>query len=307
MPLKSYKTKIGCDIWQVSMSQKIFFNLCKKHHLEIYNIQCQKGFIQFSAPIYLRFKILKCFEKIEYIKSDGYGALLIRLFRWHRILIMMVCVCLLYQLPHFVFKIYYRGDTIGKNIIRKKLDEHYGKLPYYECDEFVIEQLCYQDFSWVDVSKKGAVLEIAYKRPVDSQPKSRTGTQIIAKKRGVLSHYEVYSGVKKVPLHQVVNEGDVLVDGIIVDTSQKSHSTQVYAKVYAKTWEEVKVSINAQHEPNALDLFRLLLFARNELYQDFSDDDQILKENILHFSRNNDKIELYVQYELLQNIAVLQE
>ena len=98
-----------------------------------------------------------------------------------------------------------------------------------------------------------------------------------------------------------------MVTNVIEDTSHKQHQIDVSGKVYAKTWQDVYVSKPSKHQPNAIDLFMMLLHARDKLDEDFEVDDQILKENILQFTYNNGKIDLHVHYELLQNIAILQE
>lgn len=306
MSLKFNKRKIGCDYWRVQIHQHEFFSICKHNQLEIYDVTI-KDAIYFYAPIIYRYRVLNSFESCTYLASIGILSIIIRAFAPIRIMMIGICLILLAQLPQFVVHIQYRGDQQGKILIQKKLNDTYGMMPYYHIDELEVEKLFINDFAWVDVQQKGAILEIAY-RPIQSiQQNAKKGSRYIAKKAGVISHFEIASGIKQVRINESVYEGDVLVNNVIVDTNQKEHYTTVSGKVFAYTWEDIKVSLPGKHPPHAFDLFRLLMHARDELAKDFGQDDQILKENILHFSHNNGKIELHVHYELLQNIAILQE
>ena len=306
MLFNGYKQYIGCDVWQVQMNQSAFFSLCKSKNLEIYHIH-GKHDITFHAPILSRYKILNTFESCQYVKSYGISTLILRAFTFKRMIMLILCAVLLFQLPTFVFKIEYHGDDKGKAIIHTKMKAQYGTLPYVKINPIEVEQLFNRDFAWIDVQQNGAVLNITYRSRVDKQMNETKGKSLIAKKTGVISHYDIKGGIKKVPINEIVYAGDVLVTNVIEDTSHKQHQIDVSGKVFAKTWQDVYVSKQAKHKPSAIDLFMMLLHARDKLDEDFEVDDQILKENILQFTYNNGKIDLHVHYELLQNIAILQE
>ena len=306
MSFNGCKSYLGCDVWQVQMNQAAFFSLCKNKNLEFYHVQGNRE-ITFHASVLSRYKVLNTFESCQYIRSYGISTLIFRAFSIKRIIMLLLCVILFYQFPNFIFKINYHGDDKGKQIITAKLKAQYGTVPYYKINPLDVEKLCHSDFAWIDVQQKGSVLNINYRSSMEKQNHLPTGKRLIAKKAGIISHFDVEGGVKQVNINEIVNAGDVLVEANIEDTSHKQHHIDVSGKVFAKTWQDVYVSKPSKHQPNAMDLFILLLHARNKLYEDFGLDDQILKENILQFTYNNGKIDLHVHYELLQNIAILQE
>lgn len=305
MPLNFTKQYIGCDIWRIHIPPQTFFTICKQHKIEIYKIQYKEDIV-FHASILLRFRILKVFDSIQYVKSYGILSLISHIFTIPRIFMITVCTMTIILLSNHIFKIEYHGSMQGKELIEQVLQKDYGHLPYYHIDSLKIEEQLKSHFAWIDFQKKGSVLEISYIEQQNKNKNQQLGNKIIAKKDGIISHYEIYSGVKQVEINQSVKKGDVLVDQYVLDTKQKKHKTKVEGKVFAKTWEEIIVRRKGTNK-NPFLLFQMILYARNQLYDDFSKDDSILKENILHFRNNKGTIELYVHYELLQNIAVIQE
>lgn len=306
MSYKSIKHKIGCDVWNLSIFPLEFFKLCKERRIEIYHFE-QHDSIVFHSSIINRYRILHTFPNCIYVRSYGIGANVIKVFTLQRCLMLSVCIVLFCLFPRFIYKIEYHGDEVGKLFIQSKLNQLKIDGSLYQYSEGELEMILKDHFVWIDVQKKGAIYHITYRGMIEKEKQQRSGGCIIAKKAGMITHYEIESGSKKVNINEMVQQGDLLVDGIVVSTNHKNYQINVMGKVYAKTWQDVVVSKKSKNKPNAFDFFQLLLQARNEISKDFEEDDEILKENILHFKHNKGKIELYVHYELLQNIAMLQE
>lgn len=93
--------------------------------------------------------------------------------------------------------------------------------------------------AWVHVEKDGAKLKIDVEEaPRIEEQKVEEGRSLFAKQGGVVTHYNIESGVKQFVLNEVVEKGNLLVTGeITVDETVKT--VPVRGKVFVDFWRTV--------------------------------------------------------------------
>lgn len=302
-----FRSLRSCDIWECSCSKALFFQICRTKSLRIYDVEI-KDTIRFAAPISDRMKIIHCFESIQYIRSYGIISHLLKILRLPRILSLAMCMGLLHLLTNTVFAVELEGEASKQGQLHSMLQEQYGELPFIRPDRLALKAFLQKEgFAWCEVEQSGSVLKIRYRSAKSEAVKPEAGNNLIASKPGIISHYELKSGVKKAAINQPVEKGDLLVEGAVQDTAGSFHRWKAEGKVFAKTWTHISVTCEDEKINEGIQFYRMLLQARHQLSKDFGPDDTILQENILQFTHNTGKIKLYVHYEVLEDIAELQE
>ena len=87
------------------------------------------------------------------------------------------------------------------------------------------------------------------------------------------------------------------------DSYQKEVNVDVEGSVFAYTWQKVIVEIKDNKLPDAINYFSLLLEARSQINIQLNAKEKVVKENILHFDKNEGKIKLIILYTLLEDIT----
>lgn len=103
-----------------------------------------------------------------------------------------------------------------------------------------------QDVAWVHVEKDGGKLKVTVEEaPKIANETVETGSALIAKQGGVVTHYTIESGVKQFVLNGVVEEGDVLVSGEII-VADEARTVPVRGKVFVDFWRTVSFTMARQ-------------------------------------------------------------
>ncbi|MGE7998756.1 sporulation protein YqfD [Lysinibacillus sp. NPDC093190] len=102
----------------------------------------------------------------------------------------------------------------------------------------------HRDLSWVHIEKHGGRVTL---RPQESpkqtkQTNEKLATHLVATKSGVITHFNIQKGERKISVNDTAYEGDVLVSGVI-----ESGEDQVFVgakgEVYADYWLECSFKI----------------------------------------------------------------
>ncbi|HWK24410.1 MAG TPA: sporulation protein YqfD [Ureibacillus sp.] len=136
-----------------------------------------------------------------------------------------------------------------ENVIKEKLSLDKPKLKGsvqsdFEIRQTIMEQL--RDLSWVHILKTGSSMTIVPQLAPITDNKDNTTTikknHLIATKSGVITHFEISSGERRVLPNTTVYKGDTLVSGVIT-VGDKSVVVGASGEVYADYWLETEFSI----------------------------------------------------------------
>lgn len=111
-----------------------------------------------------------------------------------------------------------------------------------------------EKISWMSINFRGNVAEVQIrekeKAPKEtfSEDKERTNTNIVAKKNGIIERLEVLRGRAAVKEGDAVNEGDLLITGIIETKHGELRTESALGRVFAVTNHTFNVEIPLEYE-----------------------------------------------------------
>ncbi len=101
------------------------------------------------------------------------------------------------------------------------------------------------DLSWVHIKRAGTKMHItSVPAPIviRDEINEQRASNLVALRKGVITHYDLRFGERLVPLHQTVNKGDILVTGILKQ-GKKDIIVGAEGKVFADYWVETSFEI----------------------------------------------------------------
>lgn len=307
--MKHSRIALGMDEWESALEQKQLYCLVKRHNWCIYEIRVSRKGIRFCAPVYQRKEIARTIEDACLIKTSGMlGFLFRQLKRPSRILCVIVSCLLWFGLSNTVFEITMSGDKEeSKQLIQRTLKEMGYHTPFYDSDmeklKLDLKKQLENEIAWMEVSKSGSRYHIQFTTKEFATITPLKDNQLIAQKDGVIEHFELQHGNKLVAINDYVHAGDVLVDNLLLDSSNKEQQLYVKGRVFAYTWKEVHVEMPKNNIAKPFQFFQLLFTARREASKNLRKDEQIYKENILQFQDNTGTISMDIHYTLLEDIT----
>lgn len=237
-------------------SPERFLNLCKAHHIEIWDLQNQGLYYEMNLSI-RDFRKLKPLRKkasahIHVIERHGLPFFLHR-YR-HRKMFpvgILLCVLLLYVLSLYIWNIHIEGnysrttDVILDYLASEEI-VHGMKKSQVDCKEIQsMIRIEFPDIIWVSAEIKGTRLLIRVKENMDSislqeEEKDEIPRDIIASRDGVITSVLVRSGVSQIKVGDEVKKGTLLVLGridLLNDSGEVSgyQYTAADADIYART------------------------------------------------------------------------
>lgn len=297
--------KLGVDCYLIDARMIDVIRTCKKNEVDCFDIKNVKHGIQVCFHIKDRNKVKQLFPNAKYLYTNGILGMFLRNFTKKERIISYLCVIALwvfYSTTLFEVNVYGESDTLDDKMY-KTMD----KYMYHTKDvDGIKKQLLStykSEISWLEVYEKGSSINVRYalKKHVtddisDNQP-------LIAKKDGMIAYFECDEGYKLKKVKDVVKAGEVLVDNKMPNSFNQEVQIDANGKVYAYTWQQVNVEMDDNKMPEALNYYSLLLEARNQIDIEIENDEEIVKENVLHFSKNKGKINLVILYTLLEDIT----
>lgn len=127
--------------------------------------------------------------------------------------------------------------TLDNPILKKKIESD------FEIRQTIMEEL--RQLSWVHIIKTGSsIIIVPQLAPVNDnkENKSKELNHLIAAKSGVITHFDISSGERRVLPNTTVYEGDTLVSGVIT-VGDKPVAIGAAGEVYADYWLETEFSI----------------------------------------------------------------
>lgn len=112
----------------------------------------------------------------------------------------------------------------------------------------------FREFSWVHIMKNGSKVTISPQLAPKIEPpqNSSTNQYLIAGNNGVVTHFQIEKGIRKVEPNTTVYRGDVLVSGIM-EYGEKSILIGAEGKVFVDYWLETSFTIPKTIEMEVLD------------------------------------------------------
>lgn len=166
---------------------------------------------------------------------------------------LFLLICIPIVASQFVWKVEVQSEipevrVAVEKIVNEKLSlskpTFRGKVESdFEIRQTIMEEL--RDLSWVHILKTGSSMTIVPQlAPItDNRDNTNDGkNHLIAAKSGVITHFEISSGERRVLPNTTVYKGDTLVSGVI-SVGDKSVVVGASGEVYADYWLETEFSI----------------------------------------------------------------
>ncbi|MEG0961096.1 MAG: sporulation protein YqfD [Erysipelotrichaceae bacterium] len=300
--------RFGLDQFSLTYELNDFIQLAKAKGWVVYDIEVRDT-IYFYTSFLNRNEILTILPSIKLVKTTGFIAFLIRLWkRPERLISILLIIFIWYGLSQTIFFIEIKGE---KELIKQKintvLEKYHYQVPFFNPDmnqmKKQLKLSLSHEIAWLELVKKGSRYVLTYTPKEYVKVEKQRKDVLIAQKDGVIANFSLKHGTKQCAMNDFVHRGDILISNLLVDSTNKNETVFVEGKVFAYTWETIEVTIENSKLPKSLTFFQLLFMARNKVSEDFGLEDKIHKENILQFSSDVSKIKMVVLYTTYVDIT----
>ncbi|WP_042478235.1 sporulation protein YqfD [Bacillus ndiopicus] len=221
------------------------------HHVPIYQVRTTKEALQFElarqhiailrkARSKYRVKI-----KLHYLTTDELLP---------KKLITFICLFCLWIIPIFcnywIWEIDIQGNTPEQTVAIERLVQNEFAAPILkkrlptdqEVREFIMQN--FREYSWVHVAKVGSKMTIRPQlAPKNEVKENKDGYyHLLANNSGVITHFDIKSGERKVTPNTTVYKGDTLVSGLMT-VGERQLLIGAVGDVYADYWLESDFTI----------------------------------------------------------------
>ena len=232
-----------------------FINKIKYINIKILEIKYEQGYIYLKINSKYLDKLNKYLisYKFSIVKETGLYDILNKIKRNY-----IFCICLLigvilfFIMSNMVVKINIIHESSEiREIIADELDE-YGikvlsfKKSYKELDKIRQEILDKypEKLDWMEFDVDGMIINVRIEeRIITDTSKSDKVCNLVAAKSGIINDIKVEQGEVLVNINDYVNEGDILVTGVINYNEEMKRTTCASGEIYATTWYTVDVKI----------------------------------------------------------------
>lgn len=205
-----------------------FFNMCKSHDISLKNFTKENDEYYFSIEIkdyyFVKSFLRKTGSKTQIVSKSGPGFEIAKCQKQYCFFIGMFLACLvIYILSLFVWEISVEDNLVvtDEMLIKTLADNnvYHGIMKKdVKCDE--LEELIrkeYKEVTWTSVELTGTKLIIYIKENDEDYIDENTNKvcDIRASKSGIIANIITRTGTPLVTIGSTVNEGDVIVSGIV--------------------------------------------------------------------------------------------
>lgn len=162
-----------------------------------------------------------------------------------------------------------------------------------------------EDLEFLEIRKKGVVLHATYRKERKEIVVPQKGDSLYANKGGLISHFHLTSGVKKVRPNQYVTPGTLLVDAYVDLKEEKREYVGAYGSVYAHTWTIYELSIPLPVDAESWE--NLFFDARYQIAKNFTKEEKIEEEKILQQKEEDGMLFVKIHYTCLEDICKIIE
>lgn len=232
-----------------------FINKIKYINIKILEIKYEQGYVYLKIEDKYLEKLNKYLVsyKFSVVKETGVYDILNKIKRNY-----IFCICLLigvilfFIMSNLVVKInIIHENSEIREIIADELDE-YGikvlsfKKSYKELDKIRQEILDKypEKLDWMEFDVDGMIINVRIEeRIITDTNKDDKVCNLVAAKSGIINDIKVEQGEVLVNINDYVNEGDILVTGVINYNEEMKRTTCASGEIYATTWYTVDVKI----------------------------------------------------------------
>ncbi|GAB3050843.1 sporulation protein YqfD [Virgibacillus ainsalahensis] len=246
---------------------ELFFQACNQMDVAVWDVKrvssdvC-KGNIRLNDMNKIKSVKRRTGYKLKFIHKRGIPFFMKRFMKKKGLILgMILSIMLILFLSNIIWEVKISG--VPKDIeekISKQLDNygiHSGAWIFTLESENQIQQQLIKDVPellWVGVQQKGTtfylegVEKIVVKEEVEKEPRN-----LIATKKGVIKNMYVSNGLPKVRVNDYVEEGDILVSGILNEEDNEDDDAEdnenelglvaADGEITATTWYEVSVTV----------------------------------------------------------------
>lgn len=232
-----------------------FINKIKYINIKILEIKYEQGYVYLKIEDKYLEKLNKYLVsyKFSVVKETGVYDILNKIKRNY-----IFCICLLigvilfFIMSNMVVKINIIHESSEiREIIADELDE-YGikvlsfKKSYKELDKIRQEILDKypEKLDWMEFDVDGMIINVRIEeRIITDTNKDDKVCNLVAAKSGIINDIKVEQGEVLVNINDYVNEGDILVTGVINYNEEMKRTTCASGEIYATTWYTVDVKI----------------------------------------------------------------
>ena len=232
-----------------------FINKIKYVNIKILEIKYEQGYIYLKIDSKYLDKLNKYLisYKFSIVKEIGIFDILNKIKRNYIFCIcLFIGVILFFIMSNMVVKI----NIIHENreireIIKDELDE-YGikvlsfKKSYKKLDKIRQEILDKypEKLDWMEFDVDGMIINVRIEeRIITDTSKDDKVCNLVAAKSGIINDIKVEQGEVLVNINDYVNEGDILVTGVINYNEEMKRTTCASGEIYATTWYTIDVKI----------------------------------------------------------------
>ncbi len=232
-----------------------FINKIKYINIKILEIKYEQGYVYLKIEDKYLEKLNKYLisYKFSVVKETGVYDILNKIKRNY-----IFCICLLigvilfFIMSNMVVKINIIHESSEiREIIADELDEYRIKVlsfkkSYKELDKIRQEILDKypEKLDWMEFDVDGMIINVRIEeRIITDTSKSDKVCNLVAAKSGIINDIKVEQGEVLVNINDYVNEGDILVTGVINYNEEMKRTTCASGEIYATTWYTVDVKI----------------------------------------------------------------
>ena len=232
-----------------------FINKIKYINIKILEIKYEQGYIYLKINSKYLDKLNKYLisYKFSIVKETGLYDILNKIKRNY-----IFCICLLigvilfFIMSNMVVKINIIHESSEiREIIADELDEYRIKVlsfkkSYKELDKIRQEILDKypEKLDWMEFDVDGMIINVRIEeRIITDTSKDDKVCNLVAAKSGIINDIKVEQGEVLVNINDYVNEGDILVTGVINYNEETKRTTCASGEIYATTWYTVDVKI----------------------------------------------------------------
>lgn len=302
--------KIGHDLYE--LHEQLIYQLlqyAKQKRLKIFHLRQKEGMYRFYVPTYQRY-LLRGFQyPCHYIKTEGILKYVLFLSRQYLNIVGVVFFFISVVLSsYFIFDIQVTGTLpkVNQKILTSLQKEKialFSPLKSYEQLNDVLMSLKEEykdDVEYLNVYQMGSVFHVEYTKRKQDEVQKEDYQNLYAKKDGLISSFDVESGLLAVKKNDYVKKGDLLVGNTIISTQNQTKIIPVKGHVYAYTFNQYEASVKNVGQDQGDVFYQLLLKIRSMLPSDAVID----KENVLQMTKTRSKITLKIHYTLIEDIAI---
>lgn len=302
--------KIGYDLY--SLEKDYIFELLKFikiKKIKLLHLRYQDGMYTFYIPTYQRFLIQSFDYSLYYHQTIGLIKYVLFLSRQYLNILGVFCfISSVMMSSYFIFDIQIIGTmpSVNQKIIKdlnKENVEVLSPLKSYERLNEILSKLktIYKDdVEYMNVYQVGSVFHVEYTKRKQDELEKEDYQNIYAKKDGLITSFDVDSGLIKVKKNDYVKKGDLLVENTIVSTQNETQIIPVKGHVYAYTFNQYQASMTNHGQDQGEAFYHLLLLIRSQLPTQAKIDN----EKVLQITKSHSKITLKMHYTLIEDIGV---